>query len=85
MEKPELREFKSVLIRAVGLGKGIGLSDDTIASLASRLGDFLARFADPADREQRVLKELWDVADEHEQRTLARLIAKMISEEKTVH
>jgi len=50
--------------------------------LTTGLGDFLSRFADPADREQRLLKELWDVGTESEQRTLARLIAKMVIEEK---
>jgi len=75
-------DFKSILVRAIGLGKGVGLSDDAVTSAAARLGDFLSRFADPGDREQRLLKELWDVATESEQRTLARLIAKLVSEEK---
>ncbi len=82
MDTPEMDQFKSVLVRAVGLAQGAGLSEDTIASLAARLGDFLSRFADPADREQRLLKELWDVGTESERRTLARLIAKMVAEEK---
>ncbi len=82
METPEMDSFKSVLVRAVGLAKGVGLSDDNVASVTARIGDFLSRFADPADREQRVLKELWDVATNEEQKTLARLIAKMIDEER---
>lgn len=82
METPEMDQFKSVLVRAVGLAQGMGLSDDSIASLTLRLGDFLSRFVDPADREQRLLKELWDVGNESERRTLARLIAKMLAEEK---
>jgi len=82
VETPEMDQFKSVLVRAVGLAQGMGLSDDSIASLTLRLGDFLSRFVDPADREQRLLKELWDVGNESERRTLARLIAKMLAEEK---
>lgn len=85
MDTPQaenMEDFKSVLVRAVGLAKGVGLSDDAIGGLAARVGDFLSRFMDPADREQRLLKELWDVADESEQRTLARLIAKMVAEER---
>lgn len=81
MEKPEMEDFKSVLVRAVGLAKGVGLSDDTVTAVASRLGDVLSRFVDPSDREQRLLKELWDVADESEQKTLARLVTKMVVEE----
>lgn len=85
MVTPEMDQFKSVLLRAVGLAQGIGLSEDTITSLTTGLGSFLSRFADPADREQRLLKELWDVGSESEQRTLARLIAKMVIEEKKAH
>lgn len=86
VETPEMEQFKSVLLRAVNLADGVGLSEDTITSLATRLGDFLSKFTDPADREQRLLKELWDVGSESEQRTLARLIARMVKEEKrTAH
>jgi len=79
-----MEEFKSLLVRAIGVAKGVGLSDSAVASLATRLGDFLARFADPADREQRLLKEVWDVGTEAE-RQGARMIAKMVVQERTKH
>ncbi len=80
-----MEEFKSLLVKAIGVAKGVGLSDSAVAALATRLGDFLARFADPADREQRLLKELWDVGTEAERQALARMIAKMVVQERTQH
>lgn len=65
------------------LGKGasflekLGLSDDNIAGLAKGMGDFLAGAVDPENPQQRVLKDLWDSADDNEKHTLAKLIMRM--------
>ncbi len=65
------------------LGKGaaflekLGLSDDNIAGLAKGMGDFLASSVDPENPQQRVLKDLWDSADNEEKHILARLVLRM--------
>ena len=44
------------------------------------MGDFLASKIDPRSPEQKVLKELWESADENEQRTIASVLIKLVSD-----
>jgi len=74
-------DWKKTLGRAVNTAEFLGLSDDNINKMAYRLGDFLAANIDPANREQRLLKELWDVGSEEEQRSLAKMVAKMVDKD----
>lgn len=71
-------DWKKTLGRAVNTAEFLGMSDENINKTAYRLGDFLAANVDPGNREQRLLKELWDVGSEQEQRSLAKMIAKMV-------
>jgi hypothetical protein len=57
------------------------MSDETISKLAAQVGEYLADKIDPENNEERVLKELWDVADEQERQTLARCMVKLVSKE----
>ena len=59
-----------------------GASDSTIANIATNIGNFLAQKVDPRNREQRLLKELWDVGTEEERRSLASMVTKMVSDGK---
>ncbi|MDN5348010.1 MAG: hypothetical protein PWP65_1574 [Clostridia bacterium] len=79
------QQWKHSLAMAIDLGKGLGLSDDRIARIAQRLGDFLAKYVDPRNREQRVLRELWDVASEEERLVLARLMTKLLDDNRVTH
>ncbi|MFW5988158.1 MAG: DUF3243 domain-containing protein [bacterium] len=71
-------KWKQTIGQAVDLGQRIGLSEDTIVNIGSRIGNFLDKEADPENREQRVIKEMWDMADEEEQKSLTRLIVRMV-------
>ncbi|CAI6033415.1 putative protein YflH [Paenibacillus sp. JJ-100] len=55
----------------------MGMSEDTINKLAYEIGDFLDEKVDPANHSNRALKELWDVGDADERRTIARLMVKL--------
>jgi hypothetical protein len=70
-------DWKKVLGQAVNTAEFVGMSDQTINSLAFRLGNFFADNFDPGNREQRLLKELWEVAGEDEKKSLATMIAKL--------
>jgi len=72
-------EWRQTLAQAIDVGHGMGMSDEEIAQKAEAIGDFLAKNVDPKNPEQRVLKELWEVADEEQQQELARLIIEMVS------
>ncbi len=74
-------KWKHFLAERVGQAQKAGLSDESISKLAFQIGDFLSDKVDPENREERLLKELWDVADETEKRMIARLMVKLVDEE----
>lgn len=72
-------QWRQTLAQAVDVGRHMGMSDRDIAQKAEAIGDFLANNVDPQNPEQRILKELWEVADERQQQELARLIIDVVS------
>ncbi|WP_258359620.1 DUF3243 domain-containing protein [Moorella sulfitireducens (nom. illeg.)] len=76
----EWEKWKDSLAMMVNMGKRVGFEEKTISNMAFRLGSWLAEHVDPMNREQRVIKELWDVASEEERQVLAALITRMVSD-----
>ncbi|GFN22466.1 DUF3243 domain-containing protein [Thermanaeromonas sp. C210] len=74
------QKWKDTLAAAINVGSMMGINEDTMGNIAYRIGNFLADKVDPANREQRVLKELWDAADEGQRRVLAEVITQMVSD-----
>lgn len=72
-------EWKFQLGQAVQIGESLNLSPEQMAQRAEQIGDFLAQRVDPKNPEQKVLKELWQAADDQEQQTLAGIIVKLVS------
>jgi len=70
--------WKKTLGKAVKAAEIVGISDDTVDKFAYRLGDFFANNLDPANREQRLLKELWEVGEESEKKALAKMITRLV-------
>lgn len=65
-------DFKSYLQDQLAKGQKLGLSDDLLAKGAKFVADHLAKNEEPKNREQKVLQELWKVAEEDEKKTLAK-------------
>lgn len=76
------QSWKSVFAPLLQGADMVGLSEEMLTAFADRVGDFLASYVDPKSPEQRMLKELWDVASSEEQRVLAKLIIRAIKEVK---
>ena len=70
-------DWKKYLGHMVEFAEELGMSADRIKNMAAQAGDLLAQHVPPANPEQRVLKELWDAADENEQTVLAGLMTKL--------
>ncbi|OBZ16941.1 MULTISPECIES: DUF3243 domain-containing protein [Bacillales] len=70
--------WKHFLAERVEQAKKIGMTEETIVSLAFEIGSFLEEKVDPKNEEERVLKELWDAGDEAERKTLACLMVKLV-------
>jgi hypothetical protein len=74
-------KWKKTLYNAVSMGETVGLSDDTITNLGTKVGEFLASNVDPENPQQRLLKELFDASNKREQETLTNVIIKMVEKE----
>jgi hypothetical protein len=69
--------WKKFLGDRVEAAKKLGINEDAISKLAYEIGAFLDQKVDPKNNEERVLKELWDVGDEDDRKTMARLMVKL--------
>lgn len=70
--------WKDTLSKAIDISETVGVSDSTINKVAERVGTFLSNNVDPRNKEERLLKELWDVADTADRETLAKLVVRMV-------
>jgi hypothetical protein len=70
-------DWKKNLGRAVDLGETVGLSEKNITNVAEKIGTFLSNNVDPRNDEERLLKEMWDVADERDREVLAKLVVRI--------
>jgi hypothetical protein len=68
------KEFLGERVVAV---KKLGFNEESISKLAYEIGQFLDQKVDPKNDEERVLKELWDVGDDSERKTMSRLMVKL--------
>ncbi|MXQ52285.1 DUF3243 domain-containing protein [Shimazuella alba] len=71
-------EWKKFLQDRVDQASSLGMDKVTINDLAYEIGDYLAQDVDPKNEQERLLKELWDVADENQQRVMAELMVKLV-------
>lgn len=74
--------WKKFLGDRVEAAKRMGIDEEAIAKLAYEIGEFLDQKVDPKNDEERVLKELWDVGDESERKTIARMMVKLADSSK---
>lgn len=70
--------WKNFLADRVSQAKKMGLTEETISNLAYEIGSFLDEKVDPKNDEESVLKQLWDVGDESERKTIAKLMVKFV-------
>lgn len=68
----------------VNTARRIGMSSAEMIELTKVLGDWLSHEADPNTVEQRLLKEMWTVADEEAKATLSRLLIEVAASQRAV-
>lgn len=71
-------KWKKTLKSAVHLGESVGMSEDSISKVGTKIGNFLSNNVDPENPQQRVLKELWDEADDNDKVVLSKMISRMV-------
>jgi hypothetical protein len=72
-------KWKQFLGQRVSQAELAGMSEETVTKLAFQIGEYLQDKIDPKNDEERVLKELWDVGNEQERKTLAHLMVKLVN------
>lgn len=75
-------QWKEFLSNQVGQAKHAGANENSIVEAATKIGGFLADKVDPRNREQRLLKELWETGNQEERHALASMVTKMVSDGK---
>ena len=55
-----------------------GLDGGAVSDMAFRVGDYLANEVEGRNDQEKLLAELWKVADEQEQHTIANLMVKFV-------
>ncbi|MDN5708991.1 MAG: DUF3243 domain-containing protein [Planococcus sp. (in: firmicutes)] len=77
----EFSTFIDYLGDKVAMGEKMGLSEERIAQLASKVADYLAKKEDPKNSEEYLLQRLWQVGDKEEQHMLAHMLVKLAKEQ----
>lgn len=60
-----------------------GMNNQVINDIAFQVGDYLAKEVDPKNEQERVLADLWSVANEQEQRAIASIMVKLVQNNGT--
>jgi len=69
--------FKKYLGLRVELAENIGLSEETMAKAAERIGNYLAAKEEPRNREEKLLQELWKSGNSEQQHALAHMLVRL--------
>ncbi|MBM7632652.1 DUF3243 domain-containing protein [Geomicrobium sediminis] len=55
-----------------------GLNESVVSDVAFEVGDYLANQVEPQNEQERVLADMWKVADESEQHAIANMMVKLV-------
>lgn len=76
-------DWKGFLANRLNQAEGKGVGHDTIANFATEIGGYLADKVDPKNEQERMLSDLWSVADKDEQHAIANMMVKLVQENGT--
>ncbi len=57
------------------------MNQSVVSDVAYQVGEYLAQQVEPKNEQERVLAELWKVADEQEQHAIANMMVKLVQNE----
>lgn len=70
--------WKGFLANRLEQAQQQGMNQQTINSIAAEVGDYLAENVDAKNKEEAVLKELWNAASKQEQQAIASTMVKLV-------
>ncbi len=77
------QQWKDFLADRLHQGEHQGMGKDTINNVAFEIGDYLAKQVEPKNDQERILADLWSVADEQEQHAIANMMVKLVENNGT--
>ncbi|MDA8352725.1 MAG: DUF3243 domain-containing protein [Firmicutes bacterium] len=72
------QDWKNFLNERVEQAQSLGMDNEALNNAAVQIGEYLSKEIDPKNDQERMLKELWDAADEQEKHTMANLMVKLV-------
>lgn len=75
------KKFKQYLSEKVELGEKMGLSEERLAKTTELIANYLSEHEEPRNREEYLLKELWQSGSKEEQHALAHILLNMVRKE----
>ncbi|MFC5712085.1 DUF3243 domain-containing protein [Thalassorhabdus alkalitolerans] len=76
-------QWKDFLGDRLHQGQGEGMNNETISEVAYEVGEYLANQVEPKNEQERVLAQMWKVANEQEQHAIANMMVKLVQNEGT--
>ncbi|GAF63586.1 hypothetical protein BTS2_0477 [Bacillus sp. TS-2] len=74
-------QWKDFLSERLHQAENEGMNQGVISDIAYQVGEYLADQVEPKNEQERVLAELWKVADENEQHAIANMMVKLVKHE----
>lgn len=72
--------WKQFLADRVDAAENHGMSEETMTNIAKQIGDYLSEHVTPENKEEQILKQLWNAASEEEQQAIANTMLKLVKE-----
>ncbi|MEH7250506.1 MULTISPECIES: DUF3243 domain-containing protein [Bacillaceae] len=72
------KQWEDFLADRLHQAQNEGMSDGAISALALQIGDYLAEQVEPKNEQERILSDLWSVADKEEQQAIANIMVKLV-------
>lgn len=76
------QQWTSFLGQQVEDAKDNGMPKKVIEKIAVQIGEYLANNVDPQNEQERVLSDLWSVAENDEKQAIASCVVKLVQNSK---
>ncbi|PYZ95525.1 hypothetical protein CR205_18515 [Alteribacter lacisalsi] len=73
----DFNEFENYLADKINKGEKIGLGEEQLAKGAERVAEYLKNHEEPKNSEEKLLQEMWKVADDEEKHKMAHVLVKL--------
>lgn len=73
------KQWEDFLADRLHHAQNAGMDQEVVGDLAYQIGDYLSKQVDPKNEQERILTDLWSVADKDEQHAIANVMVKLVS------